>query len=104
ARPAPEIPTLGPREGRDLVDLACDAMVTRQRDLDVFSYGDPTDVRVADCGEGLHPPAIGFLPERRLLLEAVYGFLMLKNGVPVGYALTSALYGSSEIAFNVFET
>jgi hypothetical protein len=57
-----------------------------------------------DCGRGLRLAAIGFLPERRLLLESVYGFLILKNGVPIGYALTSALYGSSEIAYNVFET
>ena len=103
-RRPPTIRAVSLREGRALVDLAKDAMVTRQRDLDVFSYGDPSDVRLADCGRGLELAAIGFLPERRLLLEAVYGFLMLKNGVPIGYALTSALYGSSEIAFNVFET
>jgi hypothetical protein len=103
-RPPVSIRVASPREGRALVDLACDAMVTRQRDLDVFSYGDPGDVRVIDCGRGLQLAAIGFLPERRLLLESVYGFLMLKNGVPIGYALTSALYGSSEIAYNVFDT
>jgi len=94
-----ETRTTSPREGRALVDLACDAMVTRERDLDVFSYGDP-----GDWGGGLQLAAIGFVPERRLLLESVYGFLILKNGVPMGYALTSALYGSSEIAYNVFET
>jgi hypothetical protein len=39
-----------------------------------------------------------------LLLESVYGFLTIKNGVPIGYVLTSSLFGSSEIAYNVFET
>jgi len=34
----------------------------------------------------------------------VYGFLTLKNGIPVGYVLTSALYRSAEVAFNVFDT
>lgn len=92
------------RDGRRLIDLACDAMVTRSRDLDVFSYGDPRDVRLLDCGAGLQLAAIGAIPERRLLLEAVYGFLTLKNGVPIGYVLASALFGSSEIAYNVFET
>jgi len=38
------------------------------------------------------------------LLESVYGFLTLKNGIPIGYVLVSALFGSSEIAYNVFET
>jgi hypothetical protein len=44
------------------------------------------------------------IPERRLLLESVYAYLTLKNGVPIGYVLISALYGSSEIAYNVFDT
>lgn len=94
-----------PREqGRALIDLAGDAMVTRSRDLDVFAYGDPDDVRLLDCGDGLQLACIGARPERRLLLEAVYGFLTLKNGVPIGYVLASALNRSSEIAYNVFET
>src|SRR4029077_13985236 len=87
-----------------LIDLAREAMVTRSRDLDVFCWGDPRDVRLVDAGGGLQCACIGFRPDRRLLLEAVYGFLTLKNGVPIGYVLCSALFGSSEIAYNVFET
>jgi hypothetical protein len=79
-------------------------MVTRSRDLDVFAWGDARDVRHVDCGDGLEFLMIGARPERRLLLESVYGFLTLKNGVPVGYVLTSALYRSAELAFNVFDT
>lgn len=100
----PVVRAVSPREGRCLIDLALGAMVTHERDLDVFSYGDPCDVRVVDCGAGLQFVAVGALPERRLLLESVYGYLTLRNGVPTGYVLTSALYGSAEVAFNVFET
>jgi len=96
--------TLSRREGTRLIDMAREAMLTRSRDLDVFSYGNPGDVRLVDWGDGLQFAAIGALPERRLLLEAVYGFLTLKNGVPIGYVLNSALFGSAEIAYNVFET
>jgi hypothetical protein len=92
------------REGQRLIDLAREEMVTRSRDLDVFSWASPDDVRVVDCGGGLRFAVIGATPERRLLLEAVYAFLTLKNGVPIGYVLNSALYGSAEIAYNVFET
>jgi hypothetical protein len=91
-------------QGRRLIDLARSAMVTRSRDLDVFRFGNPADVRVIDCGDGLSFVAVGVRPERRLLLEAVYAFLTLKNGVPIGYVLNSALFGSAEIAYNVFET
>ncbi len=100
----PRVRNATEREGRELIALAREAMVTRERDLDVFMYGDPRDVRLLDCGEGLVCAAIGFLPERRLLVEAVYGLLTLKNGVPIGYVLNSALFGSAEIAYNVFET
>ena len=91
-------------EGQKLIDLAREAMVTRNRDLDVFMYGDKNDVRLVDFGNGLQFACIGATPEGRLLLESVYGFLTLKNGVPTGYVLASAFMGSSELAYNVFDT
>src|SRR5262249_3707767 len=103
-RPPLTVRTLTPTAGERVIDLAREAMVTPQRDLDNFSYGDPHDVRIVDCGDGLAFACIGLLPERRLMLEAVYAFLTLKNGVPIGYVLNSALYNSAEIAYNVFET
>ncbi|MCA8953233.1 MAG: hypothetical protein KDE27_27220 [Planctomycetes bacterium] len=90
--------------GRRLVELAREAMVLRHRDLDAFAYGDPRDVRLLNCGDGLEFAVIGMVPERRLMLESVYAFLTLRNGVPIGYVLVSALFGSSEIAYNVFDT
>jgi hypothetical protein len=103
-RPPLAVEALDERRGQEIIDLAREAMVTRSRDLDVFAYGDPRDVQLIDCGEGLQFAAIGALPERRLIFEAVYGFLILKNGVPTGYVLNSALFGSVEVAYNVFET
>jgi hypothetical protein len=95
---------VSPQKGRRLIDLSREAMVTRSRDLDVFSYGDSRDVRIIDWEDGLQFVAFGAIPERRLIFEAVYGFLTLKNGVPIGYVLNSALFGSVEVAYNVFET
>ncbi len=94
----------GSAERRRLLDLARVSMVTRQRDLDAFAHGSADDVRMIEFENGLAFAAIGVKPERRLLLEAVYGFLTLQNGVPIGYVLASALFGSAEIAYNVFET
>jgi hypothetical protein len=103
-RPPLAVRSVPPRRGRALIALAREAMVTRARDLDVFCWASPDDVRLVDCGRGLQFACIGVVPERRLMLEAVYGLLTLKNGVPIGYVLMSALFGSSEIAYNVFET
>ncbi len=96
--------SLGPARAVRIIELARAAMVARQRDLDLFCYASPRDVRMVEWDEGLQFACLGAIPERRLLLEAVYAFLTLKNGVPVGYVLVSALFGSSEIAYNVFET
>ena len=95
---------VGVNEGRKLIDLAREAMITRERDLDAFAYGDPRDVRIVDCGGGLELVAIGMIPERRLLLEAFYGLLTLRNGIPIGYVGLGALFGSAEVAYNVFDT
>lgn len=97
------VTTCDVRLGRRIIELARDAMVLRHRDLDAFAYGDPRDVRLLDCGGGLEFAVIGMQPDRRLLLESVYAFLTLRNGVPIGYVLVSALFGSSEIAYNVFD-
>ncbi len=79
-------------------------MVNRLRDLYSFSHADRNDVRLVNAGAGLQFVCIGTLPERRLMLESVYGFLTLKNGVPIGYVLASTLFASTEVAYNVFET
>ncbi|MCX6544376.1 MAG: hypothetical protein NTV05_08170 [Acidobacteria bacterium] len=104
SRPPLAIRGVARRDAARLIDLAHESMVTRKRDLDAFAWADPRDVRLVDCGDGLQFALIGVLPERRFLFESVYGLLTLKNGVPIGYALTSALFESSEIAYNVFET
>ncbi len=93
-----------PGEARKLITLARESMVTRSRDLDVFEHASEKDVRLVDCGRGLQFVCIGAIPERRLMLEAVYGFLTLKNGVPTGYVLVGSLFNTAEIAYNVFDT
>ncbi len=103
-RPPVAVRAVGPATGRAVVDLAREAMITRSRDLDAFAWADPRDVVMIDDGEGLQFALVGMVPERRLLLEAVYGYLILRNGVPVGYGVVSALYRSIEVAFNLFET
>lgn len=101
-KPAPKIEPVDEVEGDHLIDLARMAMVTRERDLDAFSHADASDVRLVHSGDGLLLALMGVVPERRLLLESVYAALMLQNVVPIGYVLISSLYGSAEVAFNVF--
>jgi len=94
---------LPPREGERYATMAREAMVTRSRDLDGFSYADPRDAILVDWDEGLQFAVLGMVPEKRLVLETVSSWLTLRNGVPIGYVLVSALNRSSEVAYNVFE-
>ena len=103
-RPPRSTRAVSANEGGQLIDLAREAMVTRGRDLDTFAYGDPRDVRVIDDGGGLSWVMIGLLPERRPVLRTAYGFLTLRNGIPVGYVQSDALWRCVDLAFNVFET
>ena len=103
-RPPQAVTATTAADAAELLELARAAMVTRSRDLDAFTWGNPEDIHVVDDSEGLAFAFIGIVPERRLPLAAVYGFLILRNGVPVGYGQVDALLGGAEIAFNTFDT
>ena len=103
-RPPRAVRALTVRDGLRLVELARGAMITRQRDLDAFAYGDARDVRIVDDGDGLAFVLVGMLPERRTLLPAVYGMLTLQNGVPIGYSQVDVIAGTAAISFNTFPT
>ena len=103
-KPPRAVRSVPPDDADRLIDLAREAMVTRARDLDNFIHADRRDVRLFEYDDGLSFACYGLTPERRLLLESVYGMLTLKNGVPIGYVLASGLFGSSEVMYNVFDT
>ena len=88
----------------ELIRVARVSMITRERDLAAFQYADPRDAFLVDDGEGLAFALVGMLPERRLLLPAVYGGLSLQNGVPIGYVQLDLLGRHAELSFNQFET
>src|SRR2546425_1558455 len=101
-RPSPPL-TRAPRAlAEALIEAARVAMATLQRELHAFSYPHSDDVLTADAGRGLTLAFIGILPDFRLPLEGYYGFLALKNGVPVSYGGGWELFGTLDFAVNVF--
>ena len=73
ARPPRSLRRVPAKEGRTLVTLARETMITHQRDLDAFAHGHAADVWLADDGGGLAFALIGMRPERRTTLAAIYG-------------------------------
>jgi len=96
--------TVRVKQASDLVDLAKSAMVSRLRDLDAIAYASVDDVMRVHCKHGVQIVLFGMLPEKRYLLECEYGYLILKNGAVVGYGTGTSLFGSCQIAFNLFPT
>lgn len=102
-RRAPGAPRpLSRAKGRQVIDRCCEAMVTRARDLEVFEYGNPSDVWWIDDERGLAFAFVGVEPERRLFPRAGYGCLLLRNGAPVGYLQVDSFGQNAEISFNIF--
>jgi hypothetical protein len=85
-----------------MIEAARVAMATRQRELHAFSYPNADDVLIGDAGRGLRLVFIGIQPDFRLPLEGYYGFLALKNGVPVSYGGGWELFGTLDFAINIF--
>jgi hypothetical protein len=101
-RPPKRMRQVGHWRGAELVDAARVAMLTRERDLEQISYADPGDAWILEDEDGLCFVALGKVPERRFVLEATYVYLVVKNGVPVGYLQGSGLGGWAEINYNIF--
>ncbi|HTT09703.1 MAG TPA: hypothetical protein VMG60_02345 [Burkholderiaceae bacterium] len=104
ARAPRGVEVLGPRGGRELIDLARGAMVTRKRDLDAFAYGDEREALLVDDGGGLAFAFNGMLGARRAPVAALFGGLMLQNGVPTGYLQADCVGVDVALSFNTFET
>jgi hypothetical protein len=91
-------------DGEKLVGLGRDMMTLRYRELHGFTYGDPRHVVRAAVGRGVEFVIWGLPPARRLPLLGYHAVLILKNGVPVGYAESLALFERSEVGINLFYT
>src|SRR5882672_5785381 len=101
-RPLPALERAPRPLAESLIDAARVAMATRQRELHAFSYPNADDVLVVRPGRGLTLAFVGIAPDFRLPLEAYYGFLALKNGVPVSYGGGWELFGTLDFAVNIF--
>jgi hypothetical protein len=91
-------------DGEKLVSLGRDMMTVRYRELHGFTYGDPRHVVRAVAGRGVEFVIWGLPSARRLPLLGYHAVMILKNGVPVGYAESLALFERTEVGINLFYT
>jgi hypothetical protein len=103
SKPLP-LTKLSREDGAKLLDLGRDTMAVRYRELYGYTYGDAQRVWKADAGRGVEIFLWGVPAARRLPNLAYHAALILKNGVPHGYAEALSLFERSEVGLNLFYT
>lgn len=87
---------------RRLLDAWRTALWARARTIFQIEQVDDAACRLADFGEGLTMAIAGVPPPRRSPLEVTYGYLLLANGMPVGYGGFTTLFAQVNTGINVF--
>ncbi|MCX5766519.1 MAG: hypothetical protein NTZ43_04740 [Gemmatimonadetes bacterium] len=91
-----------PAEADRVIDVARAALAARCREVYAISNANRHEVWLADLGEGAVLAVIGARPEARLSLESNYGYLLLSNGVPIGYGGVTPLLAQANTGINIF--
>jgi hypothetical protein len=94
---------LSTRDGARMINVAMASLAVRYRETWHFNFANPKEVYVADVGEGVSVAIFGLLPEHRFPLECTMGYLVLSNGVPIGYGGSSILFRQVNTGVNIFD-
>jgi len=79
------------------------SLAVRYRETYHFNYANPREVYLSDVGEGVSVAVFGLLPAHRFALECTMGYLILSNGVPIGYGGSSVLFKQVNTGVNIFD-
>jgi hypothetical protein len=102
ARPAAPLRALPPAQGRDYVRAITEVLGSRCRELYPLIGASAEEVYLHEPGRGVQVVVYGSLFEIRLPLEASHGFMLVRNGVPIGYGFGAMLFDRCEMAINIF--
>ena len=102
--PVARLELLAPARAARVIDAARAALSQREREFHVIVHAHREETYRMDAGRGLEIYVFGLEPRLRLTLEADYGALLVKNGVPIGYGYAALLAGRADLAINIFPT
>jgi hypothetical protein len=103
ARPMPAIERLARPRARRVIEVARAALAARTREVNAITYPNVDEVYWCDLGEGAALAVIGIAREQRLTLETNTGFLLLANGIPIGYGGVTPLFRQANTGINIFD-
>ncbi len=102
-RPLERITRLPPRAGSKMIDVAMASLAVRHRETYHFNHASPSEVYFADVGSGTAVAIFGLQRRNRFPLECTLGYLILSNGVPIGYGGSSVLFRQVNTGLNIFD-
>ncbi len=103
ATPLRQIHRLPPHAAARVLDLTRAALTARCREVYALAHANAAEVYYADLGEGAALAIYGVTAAWRLSLESNYGYLLLSNGVPIGYGGITLLFRQANTGINIFE-
>ena len=102
-RPLRNIFLLEKNDGARAISVAVASLAARHRETYHFNHANPGEVYAIDVGGGVHILIYGLLPDYRFCLETTMGYLIVANGMPVGYGGASAIFNQANTGINIFE-
>jgi hypothetical protein len=102
-RPLASVTRLPAAAGTKMIDVAMASLAVRHRETFHFNYANPREVYLADVGEGVSIAIFGLQKRYRYPLECTMGYLIISNGVPIGYGGASVLFKQVNIGLNIFD-
>ena len=103
AKPVENIVRLSGKRGAEMLDVAVASLAARHRETYHFNFANPDEIYLADVGRGVQVAVFGLLPGHRFPLECTMGYLVLSNGVPIGYGGSSVLFKQVNTGVNIFD-
>jgi hypothetical protein len=103
ATPLRQIRRLPPHAAARVLDVTRAALTARCREVYALAHANVAEVYFADLGEGAALAIYGVTAAWRLSLESNYGYLLLSNGVPIGYGGVTLLFRQANTGINIFE-
>ena len=101
--PVAPLRLVSPARADKLINAARAALSQRDREFHVIVFANRDETYLFDAGRGLQVAVFGLEKPLRLTLEADYGALLIKNGVPIGYGFAALLGDRADLAVNIFE-
>jgi hypothetical protein len=102
-RPVKSITRLSRAKGEEMINVAMASLAARHRETYHFNFANPDEVYLANVGQGVSIAVFGLLAGHRFPLECTMGYLILANGVPIGYGGSSLIFRQVNTGINIFD-